>query len=43
MKRHVGFSLDVRFYAINPSAPHGSLPSTPRTTLIVIGAGVSLK
>ena len=43
IKPHVAFSLDVRFYAINPSAPHGILPSTPRTTLIVIGAGVSLK
>lgn len=41
-KPHLAFSFDVRFYSINPSAP-GQLPSSPRTTLMVIGAGVSLK
>ena len=42
-KAHLAFSFDVRFYAINPSAPNGPLPSSPRTTLMVIGAGVSVK
>jgi hypothetical protein len=44
MKSHVGFSFDVRFYAINPGTPFfaGALGS-PRTTLVVIGAGVSVK
>ena len=44
MKTHLAFSFDVRFYAINPGTPFfaGALGS-PRTTLVVIGAGVSLK
>ena len=47
-KKHLAFSLDVRLYAINPGspaiAPSGTvLPGSPRTTLMVIGAGVSLK
>jgi hypothetical protein len=44
MKTHLAFSFDVRFYAINPGTPFfaGALGS-PRTTLLVIGAGVSLK
>jgi len=40
---HVAFSFDVRFYAINPSSPYGPLPVSPRTTLLVIGAGISIK
>jgi hypothetical protein len=45
IKSHVAFSFDVRFYAINPGAPgaNGTRPGSPRTTLLVIGAGVSLK
>ena len=43
IKRHLAFSLDVRFYAINPSTPLPGRPSGPRTTLLSIGAGVSLK
>ena len=43
MKRHVGFSFDVRFYAINPGTPVFGFPASPRTTLTVIGAGVSVK
>jgi hypothetical protein len=42
-KPHVAFSFDVRFYAINPGTASGSLPGSPRTTLRVIGAGISLK
>src|SRR5262245_7509382 len=43
-KSHLAFSFDVRFYAINPGV--SSLPGkegSPRTTFLVIGAGVSLK
>jgi len=43
-KSHLAFSFDVRLYAINPGV--ASLPShigSPRTTFMVIGAGVSLK
>jgi len=43
IKTHVAFSFDVRFYAINPGGPNGSLPGSPRTTLLVIGAGMSVK
>jgi hypothetical protein len=43
-KSHLAFSFDVRFYAVNPGT--SSLPGvagSPRTTFMVIGAGVSLK
>jgi len=43
IKPHVAFSFDVRFYAINPGTPFGVLPGSPRTTLMAIGAGVSVK
>jgi hypothetical protein len=43
MKSHVAFSFDVRFYATNPGGPNGRLPGSPRTTLLVIGAGMSVK
>jgi hypothetical protein len=42
IKPHVAFSFDVRFYAINPSSS-GAFAASPRTTLVVIGAGVSVK
>lgn len=42
-KPHLAFSFDVRFYAINPGSPVAGLPSGPRTTLFVFGAGISLK
>lgn len=43
IKRHLAFSLDVRFYAIDPSPPAGDRPGGPRTTLLIAGAGISLK
>ena len=44
MKTHLAFSFDVRFYAINPGTPFfADALGSPRTTLLVIGAGVSLK
>jgi hypothetical protein len=42
-KAHVAFSFDVRFYAINPGPAFLDFPGSPRTTLLVIGAGVSVK
>jgi hypothetical protein len=43
-KSHVAFSLDVRFYAINPGTPFiANQLGSPRTTLMIIGAGVSVK
>jgi hypothetical protein len=43
MKRHLAFSFDVRFHAINPTTPAAGLPGGPRTTLMIAGAGISLK
>lgn len=43
--RHVAFSLDVRFYAIEPSTQvsGSSYPTSPRSRMLVIGAGLSFK
>jgi hypothetical protein len=42
IKPHLAFSFDVRFYAI--SAGFADLyPATPRTRLLIIGAGISVK
>jgi hypothetical protein len=48
IKSHVAFSFDVRFYALNPGSAFARAdgtvrPGSPRTTLLVIGAGVSVK
>ena len=40
---HVAFSLDVRFYAINPGTPVQGRPGGPRKTLVFMGGGVSLR
>ncbi|MGH9141688.1 MAG: outer membrane beta-barrel protein [Vicinamibacterales bacterium] len=42
IKPHLAFSFDIRFYAISPGFPHDGIP-TPRATLFIIGAGISLK
>jgi len=42
-KSHLAFSFDVRFYQIDPGTPYFGFPGSPRTTLLVIGAGVSVK
>jgi hypothetical protein len=42
IKPHLAFSFDVRFYAISPGFAY-IFPGTPRTTLLIIGAGISLK
>ena len=43
IKNHLAFSLDVRFYEMQPGSPVGSHPGSPRTRLFIIGAGISLK
>jgi hypothetical protein len=43
IKPHVAFSFDVRFYAIKSRSRLDGAPASPRTTLMVIGAGVSIK
>jgi hypothetical protein len=42
IKPHLAFSFDVRFYAISPGFTY-IFPATPRTTLLIIGAGISVK
>ena len=42
-KKHLAFSVDVRFYAINPGLAELGYPGSPRTTLVVMGGGISLK
>jgi hypothetical protein len=42
-KKHLAFSFDVRFHAINPGTASGGFQASPRTTFVVIGAGVSVK
>ncbi|MCC7415675.1 MAG: hypothetical protein IT176_00930 [Acidobacteria bacterium] len=43
IKRHLAFSVDVRFHAIDAGTPTPERFGSPRTTLMVVGAGVSLK
>ena len=40
---HLAFSVDARFYAIYPGSPDGTRPGSPRTTLLIVGAGISVK
>jgi hypothetical protein len=42
-KRHLAFSFDVRFYAVYPGTGELGRPGGPRTTLVFIGGGVSIK
>jgi hypothetical protein len=41
--RRYGFHFDVRFYNIDPGTPSGGFPGSPRSRVIVIGAGVSVR
>jgi hypothetical protein len=43
MKKQLAFSFDLRFHAINPGSPTDGFFGSPRTTLMVIGAGASIK
>jgi hypothetical protein len=42
-KAHLAFSLDVRLYEIQPGSFLADRPGSPRTRLLVVGAGISLK
>ena len=44
VKRHLAFTLDLRYYAISPQlAAEAGGAATPRLTLMVVNAGVSFK
>ena len=43
IKKHLAFSLDVRFYEMQPGTPVPPLPGSPRTRLLIVGAGISVK
>ena len=43
IKRHVAFTVDVRFHQIDPGTPFAGRAGSPRTTFIVIGAGAAFK
>lgn len=43
LKDRLAFSLDIRFYAINPQIPLENVTPAPRMTLMVISAGVAFK
>jgi hypothetical protein len=40
---HLAFTFDLRFYAISPRAATATLPSYPRTKIMVISVGVSVR
>jgi hypothetical protein len=41
--KHLAFSFDVRFYAVNPGTGELGRPGGPRTRLLFMGAGISIK
>ena len=43
MKRHLAFTLDLRFYAIKPREATTRAPALPRTRLLLLSGGVSFK
>jgi hypothetical protein len=43
LNHHLAFSVDARFYAVYPGVPDGSRPASPRTTLLIAGAGITVK
>ena len=42
-KKHLAFNFDVRVYAIDPGTPQAGFPGSPPATLLIMGAGVSVK
>ena len=43
IKSHLAFTFDVRFHDIDPGASFFGLPGAPRSRMLIIGAGLSLK
>lgn len=42
-KKHLAFSLDLRFYAVNPQAATTTRPAYPRMRIMVFSAGISAR
>ena len=42
-KPHLAFSFDLRFYVVSAGTPYLGHPGSPRATLLIIGAGISVK
>jgi len=42
-KARMAFSFDVRFHLVSAGVAEGTVPATPRTTLVVVAAGISLR
>jgi hypothetical protein len=43
IKNHLAFSLDARFYEMQPGTPIPPLPGSPRMQLFIVAAGISLR
>jgi outer membrane protein with beta-barrel domain len=43
IKKHVAFNLDVRVYQIDPGTPQLGFVASPRSNIVAISAGVSLR
>jgi hypothetical protein len=43
IKRHVGFTFDVRWHQLSAGTPVDELPASPASTLLILSAGVTLK
>jgi hypothetical protein len=42
-KPHLAFTFDVRFHMMYPGTPRLGFPGSPRATILIVGAGISLK
>ncbi len=43
IRSHLAFTFDVRFHDIDPGASFFGLPGAPRSRMLIIGAGLSVK
>jgi len=42
-KKHLAFGFDLRFYAVNPQLATATRPAFPRTTLMSLSGGISVR
>lgn len=43
VRRHLAFSLDLRFHSVSPLPPTATAPGAPRLTLMVLSVGASFR